>query len=61
MRRRASGAYLVETVESLVHDELAALASLLMPYEAGLLELLQFSATNLSGTGTIQFSWNVSG
>ena len=43
-----SGAYLVETVESLVHDELASLASLLTPYEAGLLELLQFAAANLS-------------
>ena len=44
----AAGAYLVSTVESVVHDELVALASLLMPYKFELLELLQFSAANLS-------------
>jgi len=44
----ASGAYLVEAVELLVHDELAAVAALLKPYEAGLLELLQYAAANLS-------------
>ena len=50
-----SGAYLQQAVETLVHDELAAVASLLAPYEAGLLELLQFSATNLSEPVPLQF------
>lgn len=44
----ASGAYLVAAVESLVHDELTALARLLAPYQANVVELLQFSAANLS-------------
>jgi len=43
-----SEAYLIATVKSLVRDELGELASLLAPYAADLLEILQFAATNLA-------------
>ena len=43
-----SEAYLVAAVASLVRDELMELARLLAPDEAQLLELLQFTAANLS-------------
>jgi ATP-dependent exoDNAse (exonuclease V) beta subunit len=50
-----SGAYLIATVESLVRDELASLVAILSPYQAELLELLQFAAANQSEPEPNQF------
>ncbi len=52
---QSSVAYLQQAVESLVQDELTELALLLAPYEASLLEFLQFSATNLAETAPEHF------
>jgi ATP-dependent helicase/nuclease subunit A len=43
-----SGAYLVATVQSLVQDELRALAETLGSFQGDLLELLQFASANLA-------------
>jgi len=50
-----SETYLIATVAALVRDELSALAHLLAPHTAEVLELLQFSAANLSDTVPTRF------
>lgn len=50
-----SEAYLVQTIEALVEDELNALWERLAPYQAELLDLQQYAARNLGNTAPLAF------
>ena len=52
----ASGAYLVAAVESLVHDELTALARLLAPYQANIVRTFAVLGCKFVRTGAVVFS-----